>query len=122
MRFALEQMKVRIGRLTEKGFVTREPYFWLTGRGGAVMEIRDVDRRDVQEKHIQVGDIVLSDPMSDMLPAAMTIGRITAIEPDRNNPLLSILTVHSEVDEASLRRVYVYDPDIGADTHPPPTP
>ncbi len=53
----------------------------------------------------------------------MTIGRITSIGPDRDNPLLSILTIGATVDEKSLRRIYVYDPETdignGADgTHP----
>ena len=40
----------------------------------------------------------------------MTIGRITRIDPDQENPLLSVLTVESAVDEAGLRRVYVFEP------------
>jgi cell shape-determining protein MreC len=103
------QMKVRVGRFTDDGFVSLDKYFWLTGRGNGVMEIRDAQRRDVETGLIQVGDTVLSDPTSDMLPAAMTIGRITAIEPDRDNPLLSIVTVNSVIEERSLRRIYVYD-------------
>ncbi len=117
------QMKVRVGRLTDGGFVPLENYFWLVGRGDGVMEIRDAKRRDVEAGLIQVGDVVLSDPTSGILPCAMTIGRITSIGPDRDNPLLSILTVGAAVDETSLRRIYVYEPEIdtgkGADgTHP----
>lgn len=102
------QMKVRIGHLAEDEFVPLEQYFWLTGRGRGVMEIRDVDRRDIQNETIRVDDIVLSDPVSGSLPAPMVIGRIAAIDPDRNNPLLGILTVESAVDHESLRRVYVF--------------
>jgi len=104
------QRKVRIGRLTDEGFTSLDRFFWLMGRGGGVMQIRDAQRRDVDEGHLMVGDIVLSDPGSDVLPAAMTIGSITHIETDPKNPLLSILTVRSAVDPESLRRVYVYDP------------
>ena len=46
-----------------------------------------------------------------ILPAAMTVGKVTAIEPDHQNPLLAILTVRSELDDAALRRVYVYEPE-----------
>ena len=105
------QMKVRVGRLTDSGFAPLEDYFWLVGRGDGVMEIGDAKRRDVEAGLIQVGDVVLSDPASGILPCAMTIGRITSIGPDRNNPLLSILTIEAALDETSLRRVYVYDPE-----------
>jgi cell shape-determining protein MreC len=104
-------MKVRIGRFTDNGFVPVERYFWLSGRGGGRMEIRDAKRREVEAGLLQLGDTVLSDSTSGALPAAMTIGRITAIQPDRGNPLLAILTVASVVDEESLRRVYVFDPE-----------
>lgn len=104
------EMKVRIGRFDDGGFVPRRRYFWLTGRGHGLMQIRDVDRRNVQAGEIGLGDIVLADSLSDLVPAAMVIGRITAVEPDYDNPLLSILTVRSEVDLDSLTRVYVYDP------------
>jgi cell shape-determining protein MreC len=103
-------MKVKLGRFTDEGFAVTERYFWLTGRGGGVMEIRDAKRQEVDEGLIQVGDTVLSDPNSEMLPAAMTIGRVTAIQPDHDNPLLAILTVRGAVAEADLRRVYVFDP------------
>lgn len=104
------QMKVRIGRLTDDGFVSLARYFWLSGRGGGVMEIRDAERRDVDAGVIQISDMVLSDPTSGILPAAMTVGTITAIDRDRKNPLLSILTVTGSVSPSDLRRVYVYDP------------
>ena len=120
------EMKVRIGRLRDEGFVPLDRYFWLKGRGRGVMEIRDVHRRDtrpavdttgneVGPPMIQVGDVVLSDPMSDLLPASMTVGRIARIEADLKNPLLCILQVESAMDVASLRRVYVYDPDTTVD-------
>ncbi len=102
------QMKVRIGHLAEDEFVPLDQYFWLTGRGRGVMEIRDVDRRDIQKEAIRVDDIVLSDPAGGNLPAPMVIGRIAAIDPDRDNPLLGILTVESAVSHETLRRVYVF--------------
>ena len=104
------QMKVRIGRLGEDGFLPVNQYFWLTGRGGRRMEIREVDRRDVQDETIQTGDIVLSDPIDQNLPAPMVIGKIAAIKPDRDNPLLATLLIEPAVDHESLRHVYVFDP------------
>lgn len=103
------QMKVRIGRFTENGFVPLGRYFWLTGRGDGRMEIRDAEQRDVDAGVVRVGDMVLSDPTSGTLPVALTVGRIAEVKPDRDNPLLCILTVETDIDPASLRRVYVYD-------------
>lgn len=104
------QRKVRIGRWTGDRFTIVDRYFWLTGRGSGRMEIRDVERKDVETGVIQVGDVVLSDPQSDVLPAAMTIGKITAASADRDNPLFAVLTLSAAVPEESLRRVYIYDP------------
>ena len=121
------EMKVRIGRLTNEGFLPLDRYFWLNGRGKGVMEIRDVHRRDTRPAVdaagreigppiIQVGDVVLSDPMSSLLPASMTVGKVARIDADLKNPLLCILWVEPAMDAASLRRVYVYDCDtIGDD-------
>lgn len=104
------QMKVRIGRRTGDRFTLVDRYYWLTGRGAGRMEIRDVERKDVETGVIQVGDTVLSDPQSDVLPAAMTIGKVSAASADRDNPLFAILTITGAVPEENLRRVYVYDP------------
>lgn len=116
------QMKVRIGRWTGdrtpvrdsnlalSRFVLLDRYFWMSGRGSGRMEVRDVERKDVETGVIHVGDTVLSDPQSDVLPAAMTIGKITDASSDRDNPLFAVLTIASAVPEASLRRVYIYDP------------
>jgi len=108
-------LKVRIGRFSGNRFETVDRYFWLAGRGGGWMEIRDVEAADVESGAVKVGDIVLSDPLSEMLPAAMTIGRVASITPDRDNPLFAILLIESAVSESSLQRVYVYDPGSGVD-------
>lgn len=104
------KVKVKIGRMEETGFVLIDRYFWLTGRGEGMMEIHDVERRDVEERVVRSGDLVLSDPFSPLLPTGLTIGRITSMTIDRGNPLFAILTVESEVPLDELRRVYVYDP------------
>lgn len=104
------QMKVRIGRFEEKEFILIGGYYWLVGRGKGQMEIRDVPRRDVDTGSVQIGDVILSDPTSGMLPTAMTIGRVTNIRSDRDQPLFSILTIESEIDESWLQRVYIFDP------------
>jgi len=104
------QMKVRLGRRSDRGVELLDGYYWLVGRGGGQMEIGDVDARGVEAGSIQIDDIVLSDPMSENLPAALTIGRVAAIAPDRNNPLFAILTIEPAVRESALERVYVFDP------------
>lgn len=104
------QMKVRVGRVEGGAFSLVEGYFWLRGAGDVGMLIRDVDRRLIDAKRIQVGDRVLSDSQNDVLPAALNIGRITDIAADRDNPLFAILTVQSTISEEMLRRVYVFDP------------
>lgn len=104
------QMKVRVGRLTGGQFTLQDGYFWLNGAGEGRMLIHDVDRRLIDAGRIQVGDRVLSDSQSETLPAALNIGKITEITPDRDNPLFAILTVRSPVAEDSLRRVYIFDP------------
>jgi cell shape-determining protein MreC len=110
------QMKVRIGRFGPGGFSLVDGYFWIVGRGGSSMEIRDVEARTVQAAAVEVGDVVLSDSTNEMLPAALTIGTITAIMPDRDNPLFVHLAVKPVLDLARLDRVFVYDPQ------PEPTP
>jgi len=104
------EMRVRSGRFVEDRFEPSELVFWLTGKGRGSTEIRDVRREDVENGSVRVGDVVLADPTAKAAPAAMTIGRISQIRTDRQNPLLCILTVKSAVDERSLRRVYVFDP------------
>jgi len=108
------QRKVRIGRWTGDQFVLVDRYFWMTGRGSGRMEIRDVERKDVEMGVILVGDTVLSDPQSESLPAAMTIGKIAEASEDRDNPLFAILTIASAVPDEMLRRVYIYDPQLDA--------
>jgi cell shape-determining protein MreC len=116
------EQKVRIGRFSEDGFGALDSYFWLVGRGDGMMEIRDAKRRDVDAGLIAVGDIVLSDPTSSVLPSALTIGKVTAIAPDHDNPLHSLLTIEGAVDVAALRRVYVYvpEPEVPAQTESGP--
>ena len=104
------QMKVRIGRFLDSGFVLADGYFWIVGRGGSSMEIRDVEARTVQAGAVEVGDLVLSDSTNEKLPAALTIGNIAAIIPDRDNPLFVHLKVKPVLEPADLDRVYVYDP------------
>lgn len=108
------QMKVRIGRFRADGFTPLDRDFWLTGRGHDIMEIGDAEWKDIEEGRIEVGDLVLSDPASGMLPAAMTIGHIDAVRQDPRNPLLAILTVSPALDDSELRRVFVFDPNFEA--------
>jgi cell shape-determining protein MreC len=104
------QMKVRIGRFKDGAFTLADGYFWLVGRGGGRMEIRDVEARSIGSGAVRIGDVVLSDSMNANLPTAMTIGKVARIAPDRDNPLFAHLAVESAVAERDLNRVYVYDP------------
>lgn len=103
-------MKVRIGRLRDGRFSASDRYYWLTGVGRGGMSVRDMARSDVNAGIVAVGDFVLSDPMLSVLPAPMVVGKVTACETDRENPLLSILRVTSTTDLSRIRRVYVFDP------------
>lgn len=105
------EMKVRIGRFREGRFEAIDRYFWLVGRGGRVMEIGDVGKRDVENGIVQVGDVVLSDPLATALPAAMVIGTVKTIRPNPSKPLLVTLVVESPIELESLDRVFVHDPD-----------
>jgi cell shape-determining protein MreC len=107
------EMKVRIGRAGDDGFRIVERYFWMVGLGGSLMEIRDVEAREVSAGTVDVGDWVLSDPLDPGLPSALVIGRVSQIETDRKNPLFSVLTVESAAPLDALERVYVYDPSDG---------
>lgn len=104
------EMKVRIGRFTDGDFALVDRYFWLRGRGEGIMEIRDVESRRVDDGLIQIGDVVLSASRGDTagLPAAMRVGDVIDIRRDRDNPLLSILTIKSPILDDHLSRIYVY--------------
>lgn len=106
------QMKVRIGRWADDGVHLIDGYYWLTGKGKGVMEIKGVERRltEGESTVIRVGDVVLSDPMSTALPAGLTVGYVDSLAPDLHSPLLAILSVSAPLNERSLDRVYVFDP------------
>ena len=107
------EMKVRLGRFDDDGFALHEGYFWLLGTGGGRMEIRDVDKRIVENGVIASGDIVLSDPRSELLPTALVIGTVSEITVDRDKPLFAVLNIESAGDVSSMDRLYVYDPQSG---------
>jgi cell shape-determining protein MreC len=103
------EMKVRIARIEAEAVKPVPGYFWLRGIGGGRTQIRDVSRRDVEAGLIGVGDLVLSDPDSRALPAALVIGKVVEMTPDRREPLFSILTVENAVKPDVLERIYVFD-------------
>jgi len=106
------QMKVRIGRiLPDEPPRTLDRFYWLTGTSKGFMEIRDVESKDVEAGVIAIGDIVLAPPLEGRLPTAMCIGEVRSIHVDRDNPLLSVLSIASRVDFDSLSRVYIFEPD-----------
>jgi len=107
------EMKVRLGRFADGQFTMHDGYYWLVGKGGGRMEIRDVDKRHVNDGLIAAGDVVLSDPRSELLPTALIIGSVVEITSDRDKPLFSRLVIESVADVDTMNSVYVYDPDSG---------
>jgi len=112
------QMKVRIGRHEDGQFHVVEGYFWLVGRGHGTMEIRDAKRQDVDAGRVRVGDQVLSDPTSSLLPAALVVGTVSEITNDPKKPLFATLIVSAAVDPSKIERVYIFDPGDSADSLP----
>lgn len=102
------QIRVRIGERRHGAFTLLETPYWLTGAGDDHMTIADVVRADVESGAIAVGDTVLAQPVESVLPEAMTIGTIEAVEHDLHNPLLSRLRVRSAASFDRVRRVYVF--------------
>lgn len=105
------EMKVRLGRIIDGNFTLHDGYYWLLGRGHGRMEICDVDKRNVDDGTIGSGDLVLSDPRSELLPTALVIGIVVEITSDRDKPLFSVLSIESAADIGTMERVYVFDPD-----------
>lgn len=103
------EMKVRVGRLTKDGFASADGHFWLVGRGRGQMQIRDLDHRLVQDGAIEIGDLVVSDAAAPLLAFPMVVGRVRDIQPNRENPLLDVVTVGTAMEGATPRRVYVFD-------------
>ncbi len=104
------QMKVRIGRFDDEGlFQAESQYYWLDGRGCNNMEIGEVDRRDIEDGLVAIGDRVLADYPRLGLTTPMVIGYVKEVLPDRDNPLLVKLVVASLVDTNGLKRVLVFD-------------
>lgn len=83
--------------------------FWLVGVGRGRMEVREVDRRYVDEGSIAIGDVVLTRDDDPYLPPSVTIGTISEIVRHPDNGLLYNLEVTPAVDPSRLRRVYVVD-------------
>lgn len=110
------QMKVRLGRFEDAGFSLADGYYWLVGRGDGRMEIRDVEAKNLESGAVRVGDTVVSDPTDAELPAALTIGKVVRIMPNRDRPLFANLEIEPSVKEGNLARVYIFDP--GADPSP----
>lgn len=112
-------MKVRVGRLTAQGFEGPARYYWLVGLGPGRMELKDAEAVDVEAGLIRVGDLVLSDPEDELLPAAMMIGRVAAVDANREKPLFAVVSVTAAIAEKSLRRVFVFDPGWDTDSEVP---
>lgn len=114
------RLKIQIGRYVERldpqqrvttAFEVVREASWLVGVGDGRMEIRDINTDDFTRGLVRVGDTVTSHPSNMLVPAALVVGDIVEIKPDRMNPLLCVATVTGPLEGSELRRVYVYDPE-----------
>lgn len=103
------KLKVLIARLKDDRYHPLDAEFWLVGIGNSSLEVRDVNHRFIRADAIKAGDVVLTVPGDPALPAALTVGVITAIQPDMDNPLLYRLTVEPAAKPHDLRSVFVVD-------------
>jgi len=103
------KLKVLIARVEEDRYHPLDAEFWMVGTGGAQLEVRDVNHRFIRADSIRNGDVVLTVPGEPNLPLAVTIGTITAVRPDPDNPLLYRLSVDPSVRSEDLRSVFVVD-------------
>ena len=95
--------------------------FALEGAGGGRMRIRDIPAR--LAAHIQVGDLVTSDPNDPKLPLAMVIGEIEKLTQNRDNPVYCSAVVRYRYDPKTLGQVFIVDlSKTTGRTSPPPQP
>jgi cell shape-determining protein MreC len=85
--------------------------FVLEGAGGGLMRIREIPASHVEQKNIQTGDLVMSDPNNPWLPVAMMIGKIETLElvRDHEKPLYYDATVLAPYDASMLSHVFIVD-------------
>ncbi|GJM25587.1 MAG: hypothetical protein DHS20C16_20020 [Phycisphaerae bacterium] len=106
-------LRVLVARAATGKFYPLSSEFWLVGTGSDSMEIRDVSHTYVKstddEMNIRVGDYVFTSRDDPNLPASMTIGTISEIQPDPDNSLLYILKVVPPMDHVDIRQVFVVD-------------
>lgn len=107
------RMSVALGRFEDGDFrpvpADAATEFWLESAGGGRMRIVDVDHRYVEgDDGIRPGDRVVTLPGHPQLPVSMTIGTVTEVNANPENPLLYTLTVESAVPKR-MTQVYVLD-------------
>jgi cell shape-determining protein MreC len=85
--------------------------FVLEGAGGNRMRIPDIPADLVENRRIQVDDLVMSDPSNPWLPVAMMIGKIETLElvRDHEKPLYYDATVLAPYDPSMLSHVFIVD-------------
>lgn len=103
------RMSVTIARFEGSVVSVMDEVFWLVGRGGGRIEIRDVHHKYVNEGNIQAGDVVMTPPDDHVLPPSVTIGTIASVARDPDNSLLYVLEVEPAARLSDLRRVFVVD-------------
>ena len=92
------------------GFVPAS--FVLEGAGRGMMKIPEIDAGWVDQKLIQVGDLVTSAPDDYRLPVAMVIGEIVSLEKvrdDKKKPLYYNAYVKHLYDPGTLSQVFIAD-------------
>ena len=103
------RMSVTLARFDGVAVSVMDEVFWLVGRGGGRIEIRDVHHKYVNEGNIRAGDLVMTPPDDHALPPSVTIGTIASVSRDPDNSLLYVLEVEPAVRLGDLRRVFVVD-------------
>ena len=102
-------LRVLISRIEGGQYLPLDAEFWMVGTGAEALEVRDIDHRYIKSGAVAVGDTVLSVGDDPRLPVSLTVGSVTRVRPDPDNPLLHILEVNPAVDYGQVRKVFVFD-------------
>jgi rod shape-determining protein MreC len=100
---------VRLARRTPGGFQIIPSQFVLRGAGGNRMVIDGVEHALIDQKTVQVGDVVLTATSDDRLPVPVVIGTVMRVRREDDNAVLHNLVIDPAVDPQELEHVYIVD-------------